>query len=104
MIIQMALSIILAWLLFPVVLWILGTLLGVSVGLLFNLPALIMNLPKTIALLFVLAFGFYGIFTLNMWLASFLTPDSTLQMTYTFLGTFGFIITGAILLGRRTGK
>lgn len=65
---------------------------------------LLIGVPKTILVCLGAMFSFYGVFVSTWYVASRVTPDATQQMTATFLGTFGFFITLAILWGNRTGK
>lgn len=97
MILSIAFGIILALLLIPIAGWLLGVIFVAGVKTLFYLP-------KTIAVFFVGALAFYGVFVSTWYVASLMTPDSTQQMTATFLGTFGFFITAAILWGNRKSK
>lgn len=97
MILTIAFGIILALLFLPILGWLLGVLFVAGVKTLFYLP-------KTLAVFFIGAFAFYGVFVSTWYVASLMTRDSTQQMTATFLGTFGFFITAAILWGKRQDK
>ena len=119
MIISIAFGIILAILLWPIVCWLIGFSFGVVLEVIASLGGtvkavtpqpfslgkfILIGMPKTVLIGLGAMFSFYGVFVSIWYVASLVTPDSTQQMTATFLGTFGFFITAAILWGKHQDK